>query len=54
MVQEQEGPSSYNIEKVFGSFIFDLHWKEVSGKKLSKVKENDGTVRDINKDEVLL
>ena len=28
-----EGPSSYNIEEMFGSFTFDLHQKEVRKKK---------------------
>ena len=48
-----EGPSSYNIKEFFGSFTFDLHWKEVSGKKFQKVKERDGQLREINEDEVL-
>ena len=30
VVPEPEGHSSYNIEEVFGSFTFDLHWRDVS------------------------
>ena len=37
-----EGPSSYNIEEIFGYFTFYLHRKEVSRKKFKKVKERDG------------
>ena len=53
MVQEQEGHLSYNIEEVFGSFTFDLHWREVSQKKFRKVKEDDGTMRYINEHEFI-
>lgn len=53
MMPEPEGPSSYNIEEIFGCFTFDLHRKEVSKKKFWKVKESDGTLKDINEDEVL-
>ena len=48
-----EGTSSYNIEEIFGSFTFDLHWKEVRRLKFQKVKERDGQVRERNEDEVL-
>lgn len=48
-----KGPSSYNIEEIFGSFTFDLHRKEVKRKKFWMVKERDGQVREINEDEVL-
>ena len=53
MVPEREGPPSYNIEEIFGSFKLDLHRREVSRKKFNKVKEDDGTVKDIIEDEVL-
>ena len=53
MVPKQEGTSSYKIEEVFDSFTFDLPQREVSQKKFRKVKEDDGTMRDIIKDEVL-
>ena len=53
MVLEQEDPLRYNIEEVFGSFTYDVLQREVSWKKFGKVKEDDGTARDINEDEVL-
>lgn len=53
MVPEQKYPSSYNIEEVFSSFTFDLHQREVNQNKFRKVKEDDGTMRDIIEDEVL-
>ena len=36
-----EGPSSYDIEEIFGSFTFHLHRKEVRRKMFWKVKEID-------------
>lgn len=48
-----EGPSSYNIEELFGSFTFNLHRKKVRRKKFQKVKERYGQVRPINEDEFL-
>ena len=53
VVPKQEGPSIYNIEEVFGSFTFYLHWREVSRRMFRKVKEADGNLRDINEDKVL-
>lgn len=53
MVPKQEDLSSYNIEEVFGYFTFDLDQREFNQKKFGKVKEDDGTMRDINEDEVL-
>ena len=53
VVPKQEGPSSYNIEEVFGSFTFDIHQRELSRKKFKKVKEDDGTMREINEDEFI-
>jgi hypothetical protein len=53
VVPEQESPLGYNIEDIFDSFTFYLHQREVSRKKFKKVKENDGTLRDIIDDEVL-
>ena len=40
-----EGPSSYNMKEIFGSFTFDLHRKELSRKEFQKVKGRDGQVR---------
>ena len=53
LILELERLSSYNIEYIVGSFTFDLHWKEVSRKKFQKVKESDGTLREIKEYEVL-
>ena len=53
VVPKQEGPSRYNIEEVFCSFTFDLHWREVIRRKFRKVKEDDGIMWHINEDEVL-
>ena len=35
----EEGSSSYKIEEIFGSFIFDLHWKEVRRNRFQKVRK---------------
>ena len=52
VILEEEHPSSYNIEEIFGSFTFNLHRREVSRKKFRKVKQVDGTMREIHEDEV--
>ena len=49
----EEGPSSYNIEEIFGSFTFDLHQKEVRRNYFQKVKDRYREVREIIEDEVL-
>jgi hypothetical protein len=38
VVQEEDNPSSYNIEEIFGASTFNLHRKEVSWKRVRKVK----------------
>jgi hypothetical protein len=53
MIQVEGHPSSYNIEKIFGSFTFNLNRKEVSWKRVRKVKQCDGTFKDMQGDEVL-
>ena len=53
MVQEEDHPSSCNIEEIFGAFTFILHIKEVSGKRFRKVKQSDGTLEEIQEDEAL-
>lgn len=53
VIMKEQHPSSYNIEEIFGSFTFDLHRREVSWKKFRKVKQVDGTMREIQEDEVL-
>ena len=44
VVQEEDHPSSYNIKEIFGAFIFNLHRKGVSQKRVMKVKKSDGTL----------
>jgi hypothetical protein len=53
MVQEEDHPSSYNIEEIFGAFTFNLHKKEVSRKRVRKVKQDDGNLEEMQEDEVL-
>ena len=38
LVQEEEHPSSYNIEEISSAFTFNLHKNEVSQKRVRKVK----------------
>jgi hypothetical protein len=53
VIQEEDHPSSYNIEEIFGAFTFNLHNKEVSRKRVRKVKQSDGTLEEMKEDEVL-
>ena len=53
MVPEENHPSSYNIKEIFGSFTFNLHKREVSRKRVRKVKQVDGTLEEMQEDEVL-
>ena len=53
MVQEEDHPSSYNIEEIVDAFTFNLYKKEVSWKRIWSVKQNDGTMKEIHEDEVL-
>ena len=43
--QEEEDPSSYNIEEIFEAFTFNLYKKEVSRKRIRNEKQNDGTLK---------
>ena len=52
-VQEEDHRSSYNIEEIFGAFTFILHRKEVSWKRVRKMKQSDGTLEEMQEDEVL-
>ena len=52
-VPEENHPSSYNIEEIFGSFTFKLHRREESWKRVRKRKQVDGTLEDMQEDEVL-
>ena len=53
MIQEEEHPSNYNIEEIFDAFTFNPYNKEVSQKRIWSVKKNDGTMKEIQEDEVL-
>ena len=51
--QEEEDPSSYNIDEIFEAFTFNFYKKEVSWKRVRRWKQNDGTVKEAQEDEVL-
>ena len=53
MDQGEDHPLSYNIEEIFGAFTFNLHEKEVSRKRVMKVKQSDGTFEEMQEDDVL-
>ena len=53
VVQEEDHPSSYNNEEIFGAFTFNLHRKEVSQNRVRKVKQSDGNLEEMQEDEVL-
>ena len=53
IIQEEEDPLSYNIEKRFEAFTFSLYKKEVSRKRVHNEKQNNGTLKEIQEDEVL-
>ena len=38
IIQDEENPSSYNIEEIFETFTFNLHKKEVSRKRVRNEK----------------
>ena len=53
IIQEEEDPSSYNIQEIFEAFTFNLCKKEVSKKRVRSEKQNDGNLNEIREDEVL-
>ena len=53
VIQEEENPSSYNIEEIFEAITFNLYRKEVSLKRICNEKQNDGTMKEVQEDEVL-
>ena len=53
MRQEEDNPSSYNIEEVFDAFTFNHYNKEVSRKRIRNEKQNDGTMKEVQEDKVL-
>ena len=52
IIQEEEYPSSYNIEEIFEAFTFNLFKKEVNRKRVWNEKQNDGNLKKIQEDEV--
>ena len=53
MVLEEDHPSSYNIEEIFGAFTFNIHRKDVRWKRVRKVKQVYGTLEEMQEDQVL-
>ena len=51
--QEEEDPSSYNIDEIFEAFTFNLYKKEVRQKRIRNKKQNDGTLIEVPEDEIL-
>ena len=47
VIQEEENPSSYNIEEIFEAFTFNLYKKEVSWKRVWNEKHNDATMKEV-------
>ena len=43
--EEEEDPSSYNIDEIFEAFTFNLFKKGVSWKRIRNEKQNDGTLK---------
>ena len=44
---------NYNIYEIFKAFTFNLCKKEVSRKRIRNEKQNDGTFKEVQEDEVL-
>ena len=51
--QEEEDPSSYNINEIFEAFTFNLYKKEVSRKRIRNEKQNYGTLKEVQEDDIL-
>ena len=49
MIHEEENISSYNIKEIFEAFTFNLYKKEVGRKRVWNEKQNDGTMKEIQK-----
>ena len=52
--QEEEDPLNYNINEIFEAFTFNLCKKKVSRKQIRNERQNDGTFKEVQEDEVLL
>jgi hypothetical protein len=44
---------NYNIDEVFEAFTFNLCKKEVSRKRIRNKRQDDGTYKEVQKDEIL-
>ena len=53
VIQEEDHHSNYNVDEIFDAFTFNLYKKEVSQKRIQCVKKNDGTMKEVQEDEVL-
>ena len=51
--QEEEDPSSYNIDEILEAFTFNLYKKEVSRKRIRNERQNDGTLKEVQDDKIL-
>ena len=53
VIVSEDHASNYNIEEIFGAFTFNLCRKKFIQKRVRKVKKNDGTMEEMQEDEVL-
>ena len=51
--QEEEALLNYNIDEIFEAFTFNLCKKEVSRKWIKNKKQNDGSYKEVQEDEIL-
>ena len=51
--QEEEDSLSYNIDEIFEAFTFNLYKKEVSWKRIRNEKQSNGTLKEVQEDDVL-
>ena len=50
---KEENPLSYNIEEIFEAFSFNLYKKEFNRKRVLNEIHNDGSMKEIQEEEVL-
>ena len=51
--QIEEDQLNYNIDEVFEAFTFNLSKKEVSRKRIRNERQDDGTYKEVQEDEIL-
>ena len=51
--QEEEDLLNYDIDEIFEAFTLNLCEKEVSRKRIRNEKQNDGTYKEVQEDEIL-